>query len=412
MSLFRQEVIKAKQQQWMGEILLARPISLAFLTATALVIAIVLLSFLAWGEFTRKEHVIGRIVLTQGLAKVYSPVVGTVVQKLVNEGQVVKKGQPLYVISVERMTSKGDTQIAIGEEIAHKRQSLQAQLATQRRVYAEEEASLRKKIDDLQNQLVHLRGEIATQSKRLAINAASLARFRELSASNFISPSQLAEREQDNLEQQSRLQALQRTEISVSTDIATATSELKNAPLNARNQLANIERGISSVEQENFENEARREITVTALQDGQVTAVLSEIGQTVTPNAPMLTLLPSNPHFEAHLYVASRAVGFMQEGAQVQMRYEAFPYQKFGQYRGVIKSISRAALSPSELQLLNSPPETLYRVTVALDQQYVIAYGQQLHLQDGMQLEADVLLDKRKLYEWVLEPFYSLTGKM
>jgi len=32
-------------------------------------------------------------------------------------------------------------------------------------------------------------------------------------------------------------------------------------------------------------------------------------------------------------------------------------------------------------------------------------------LQAGMQLEADVELETRRLYEWVLDPLYTLTGK-
>ena len=41
-----------------------------------------------------------------------------------------------------------------------------------------------------------------------------------------------------------------------------------------------------------------------------------------------------------------------------------------------------------------------------------MAYGNAQPLQAGMVVEADVLQEKRKLYEWVLEPLYSLTGKL
>ncbi|MEI0692988.1 HlyD family secretion protein, partial [Pseudomonas aeruginosa] len=44
--------------------------------------------------------------------------------------------------------------------------------------------------------------------------------------------------------------------------------------------------------------------------------------------------------------------------------------------------------------------------------QAVTAYGQPRPLQSGMLLNADILQDTRRLYEWVLEPLYSLTGKL
>jgi len=93
------------------------------------------------------------------------------------------------------------------------------------------------------------------------------------------------------------------------------------------------------------------------------------------------------------------------------MRYQSFPYQKFGQYRGAIKDVSRTALSSADLQILGSSVETSFRATVALESDKVWAYGEALNLQDDMQLEADIQIDTRRLYEWVLEPLYTLTKR-
>ena len=56
--------------------------------------------------------------------------------------------------------------------------------------------------------------------------------------------------------------------------------------------------------------------------------------------------------------------------------------------------------------------EPLYRVTVRLAKQAITAYGKQESLKPGMALEADVLGERRKLIEWLLEPLYSLEGKI
>jgi membrane fusion protein len=50
-------------------------------------------------------------------------------------------------------------------------------------------------------------------------------------------------------------------------------------------------------------------------------------------------------------------------------------------------------------------------VIVKLDMQHVMAYGNPQPLQAGMQLEADILLDRRRLIEWVFEPVFSLTRR-
>jgi membrane fusion protein len=72
--------------------------------------------------------------------------------------------------------------------------------------------------------------------------------------------------------------------------------------------------------------------------------------------------------------------------------------------------VSRSATSASELTSLlgRTVSEPLYRVLVALDQQTVSAYGRLEPLKPGMTVDADILLDRRRLIEWVLEPLYGI----
>ena len=105
----------------------------------------------------------------------------------------------------------------------------------------------------------------------------------------------------------------------------------------------------------------------------------------------------------------------MHQGAPVLLRYHAYPFQKFGHGRGRVNSVSRTALAPSELNTtpgLGSTAEPLYRITVELSNQSVMAYGHPEALQVGMQVDADIMQERRRLYEWVLEGLYSLTGKL
>jgi len=102
----------------------------------------------------------------------------------------------------------------------------------------------------------------------------------------------------------------------------------------------------------------------------------------------------------------------------VRLRYQAYPYQKFGQASGRVQSVSRTAMPAGEIFTMgNVSPnsqnsEPFYRITVTLDRQSMTAYGQQQPLQAGMLLDADIMLERRRLYEWVLEPLLSLTGKL
>jgi membrane fusion protein len=119
------------------------------------------------------------------------------------------------------------------------------------------------------------------------------------------------------------------------------------------------------------------------------------------------------------LFSPSRDIGFVRPGQRVLLRYQAFPYQKFGQYEGVVSGVSRSALSPGDLsqQLpglssLYGVNEPVYRITVELKTQAATAYGATVPLQPGMQLEASVVMETRTLVEWMLEPLFTLTGTL
>lgn len=127
---------------------------------------------------------------------------------------------------------------------------------------------------------------------------------------------------------------------------------------------------------------------------------------------PLMSIIPDGAVMQAHLYAPSRAIGFIRPGNDVLLRYQAYPYQKFGHARGKVVSISRSAMSGDEISPAFNRGEAMYCITVSLRSQTMKAYGQAYSLQPGMLVDADILLEQRKLYEWALEPLFSLTGKM
>lgn len=156
--------------------------------------------------------------------------------------------------------------------------------------------------------------------------------------------------------------------------------------------------------------EADGELLLRAPVTGLVANRLVEAGQAVQPGQPILSLLPQGSELRAQLLVPSSAVGFVKSGDRVLLRYQAYPYQKFGAHEGTVIRISRSALAGSQKD--GDAQQSLYRVLVSLDQQGVLAYGTMEPLRPGMQLEADIMGERRKLYEWLLEPLYSVTGKL
>jgi membrane fusion protein len=391
-------------------------VSFAFLTAAAAGMALVVILFFAFGSYTRRTTVEGVVTPDTGLVKLYSKQPGVVLGKHVVEGQRVTRGQVLYTISTDlQSASAGDTQAALIEQARQRKASLQQELAKTRRLQGDERDTLTAKIAGLRTQLVGIDDQLASQRTRMSLAADAAARYAGLLAQDYISTDQAQQQEADLLDQRSKLNSLQRDRAGTAQLLKEAVNDLAGLSLKQQNQLSQIDRSVIDVDQSLIESEAKRELVIATPETGTATAVIAEPGQMADTSHPLASIVPADAHWQAYLFVPSAAVGFIHVGDPVLIRYQAFPYQKFGQYAASVVSIARTALSSSELATSGGPTgsdSTFYRITVALKSQHVTAYDKPQPLQAGMALQADVLQERRRLYEWVLEPLYSLTGKL
>jgi len=98
-------------------------------------------------------------------------------------------------------------------------------------------------------------------------------------------------------------------------------------------------------------------------------------------------------------------------GQEVKIKFDAFPYQKFGLYGGVVDQISKNIMIPGEVKLPVDLKEPVYKISVKLNKQTVTAFGREQHLQVGMLLQGDIVRHRSRIIDWVLEPLYSLKGR-
>ena len=410
--LFRPEVYAAQLAHLQGTIVLARPPAMWAFVATASVAALALVAFVTIGTYTRRETVSGTVASDLAVARVFPPVEGTVTRRLVKEGQHVRVGQPLFVLSTEtNRPTRGGAESAIARQLALRVAELEGERARREAIYTESYRAMKAKVLTLGESLAQARAAETLQAMKVAVADRNVGRLRKLGAEGFIPQTQLDDKEADLLEEKARLAADSKSVADGATALDAARSDLQNAPLDQKNQLSQLDRQISELRVEDIANDVHRQVAVTSQIEGIATTPLSDAGDVVSPATLLTSIQPEQARMLAYLYVPSRAIGFVKAGTPVDLRYDAFPYQKFGQYGGHVTEVSRTSLAPGVLKDLGTEHEGLYRVTVALDAQTVHANGETLTLQDGMKLEADLLLETRKIYEWMLEPLYSLTGR-
>ncbi|MEL7041549.1 MAG: HlyD family efflux transporter periplasmic adaptor subunit [Pseudomonadota bacterium] len=141
--------------------------------------------------------------------------------------------------------------------------------------------------------------------------------------------------------------------------------------------------------------------------DRKITGLQARVGEQSVSGMPLGVILPEDSLLIAEVYLPSRAIGFVETGQLVNIQYDAFPYQKFGIAYGEISQVASTAQLPREIGVASPTGETIYRVSISLEEQSISAFARRVPLQAGMELTADLMLENRRLIEWLLEPFVS-----
>lgn len=429
--LFRAEVLQQRQAQWLGSIRIARPPSFAWVTGVALLLALALASFATWGEVTRKARLPGLLVPGAGLISVSAPQAGQVAELLVREGQAVQKGQPLMRLKNERLLAEGgDAALLNARALAQRRTSLETERLLLQQQARQRQDAIADRLRSLQAEERQAEAELETNRLRVQLARKSHERFAELGRSGFVSEVQAQQKHEELLDLQLRERNAERSLQALRRDMQALRAESQSSQTALNTSLAQLERSVASLSQEHIEHEARMGLTLTAPQAGRISALTLHPGQAVQAGQTVLSLVPggvdeaealanklpssttSSAQLQAQLWAPSRTAGFVKPGQTVWLRYAAYPYQKFGMAEGVVLAVSESPLAPQDLPqgqaqaLLSAAQsnEPLYRISVQLKSQTFDTYGKPTELKAGLALEADVLQESRKVWEWALEP--------
>jgi membrane fusion protein len=329
------------------------------------------------------------------------------------EGGRVEAGQTIAVVVVPRATvAGGDTQAALAARLEQRAAGLESAQAAQGQLLDAQADGLARQLANARRELAQIEAEVATRQQQVRLADETLARLRRLREGQYVSELQVQQQQASALEQVGQMQVLQRQAIATRRLIAQFQQALRELPGQRQTSQAAFQRDFALLEQELVETQARGALAVVAPVSGVVATQLFKPGQAVQAGQPLLSVLPGDGTLEAELLVPSRAIGFIEPGDDVLLRYQAYPYQKFGHHRGRVARISRSTVNSAVPASGGTAAEPLYRISVALERQAITAYGKPEPLKPGMLLDADVLGERRTLIEWVLEPLYSLHGKL
>lgn len=401
-SLFRRQVTESLRSRSAGDIVLLPGRGSAMLAWATLLLLLAFALWVSQGTLTRRTSVQGQLEPAGGLLQLTAPESGVLQQAQAQEGQQVRRGQPLFVLGFERLGPQGQAlEAEARRQIERRRDSVAEEarrVADESRQLAEQ---LRRQRGILQLELQRLASQKQLQQAQLAAAQETAERYQSLLEGGFVSRDELLPRVLEANEARARLVLLEREQLALQREAAALDREADDSRARLAARQAELARAETLLAQELGEADSRQARVLTAPADGRLTLVQARAGQPVSAGQVLAQLVPDGVLLQARLYVPSRATGFVQAGMPVLLRYDAFPYQQFGQHAGQVLHLAGAPL------LAEGATEPLYPVLVALPAQSLQVQGQARPLRAGMGVQAELMQESRRIYEWALEPLLA-----
>lgn len=414
--MFRQEAIDNIKLKWRGRALLLPGVSVMVVAGSCLFFIAAFLSFIILGSYTRRVNVIGEISTYPRASNVYSGVQGVVVNQFVTVGQVIKAGDPIYKIDVSKSTHSG----VVSDNL---RQDISNQLERITQIISRLETSKNTTLSMLEKQKAQYikafqqSTEILQHAQEgVRIMKENMDSYQRYKNNGLINKDQLTNQVSLYYQQQNSLLNLASQNEQNMLQITSLESQIHTQAADFDNQIYKMELQRYDLQKELLNIDAGGAIIIRALADGRIDSLSVTVGQMVNPGDSLLQVIPKNiDHYTLVLWVPNDATPYIATGDRVNIRYEAFPAEKFGQFAGSVSGISRTPASPQEMQTYQGAPKGVitaampyYKVIVRPEKQTIEYDNKRLNLENGMKAESTLFLEKRKIYQWIFSPLYDM----
>lgn len=414
--LFRHQAVEFQKDRLYGDLVLLPKLSHTLILGFLLVWLVLAAFWLFSGSYARKSTVSGWVEPVGSVTKIYPRTVGTVKRILVEEGETVSEGQPLLLINGDQTLQDGKTfEEELLNQYSSQRRRLEVQLKRTVELYAYRAKDVGSRTKHLKADLALLKSQREVLGEQLSILNDRADKYRKLSSSGFVTSQQFNDIRNQLLGLRNELSSIDREINNKNNELSTLVTEESLLPLQEQSAIEDLKNKLSDIALRTSQIEVDRSHIIEATRTGIVSNLTVEEGDYLRPGTgvPLLSIVPKDAEMAVTLLVPVSAIGFVDTGLPIKMRYDAFPYQKFGLYEGKVSEISSSISLPNELT--SSPVRValpVYKVRASINQSEVLAYGGTIPLKSGMTVSADIQTDRRSLLEWIFDPVISLKGRL
>ncbi|MBA7843777.1 HlyD family secretion protein [Klebsiella sp. RHBSTW-00484] len=415
--IYRKEAIEYKKHYWRGKALLLAGLPTWLIFALSSIFLLCLITTVIFFTFTQRIDVRGEVITLPHSVNVFAPQQGFVVNQHVKVGDIVHKGQPLYELDVSRNTINGNVSTAQIEVINEKIANAQDIINKLSHNKAETLSALDKQIKTTRDSLAETNRMLANTQVGLKKMHNNLASYDKYLKDGMITKDQYNYQHSLYFQQQSAYQSLVSQKMQLESQLTQTNSDKVTKAADFDNQVSSQHNQINDYKNQLVESNANGNIIIKATTDGKIESLAVTKGQMVENGSSLAQIKPTGDiEYYLILWLPNNTIPYVRPGDTINIRYDAFPADKFGQFPGKVLSISSVPASRQEMAEYtnvnngtNQQELALYKAIIKIKDKTFSYNGKTLTLSNGLKAQAVVFLEERPLYMWMFTPFYKMT---
>lgn len=415
--LFRKEAIEYKKNHWKGRALLLAGLPSWIICLLSLAFFVILISTLIFCSYTQRTDVSGEVITLPHSVNVFSPQQGFVVKKHVEIGDLVEKGSPLYELDISRSTLTGNVTDAMNAAISEKITNAEEIINKIQSNKTETLDALKTQVKQYTESLKETWAMLNNANSGLAKMKANLSSYDSYLKQGLITKDQYNYQHSLYFQQQGTYQSLVSQKMQLESQLTQLKSDLIVKSADFDNQISSQKNQINDYKNQAVESNANGNVVIKATRAGKIESVAVTVGQMVDKGSSLVQIKPTgNIEYFLILWLPNNSIPYVKPGDTVNIRYDAFPSDKFGQFPGEVLSISSIPASRQEMSEYtnvsvegNQQELALYKAIIKIKDKTFLYNGKKLELSNGLKARAIVFLEERPLYMWMFTPIYKIT---
>ena len=392
---------------------------------------------IVWASFAQIDETVqgtGKLEPKAALKEVKAPLGGVVSEILVEDGEMVKKGQTLLTLDTNAARIKlkalelvynkvkadlalSKVQMGLNPDLASLNDNQRAKLKALEAEYNSRIQASEQGVTQAERAIDAAKAQLSASEDSLALRQSMLRDIEPLVREGAMARTQYLKEKQEVIRLEGDVKNQKANLKRLSAGLLEAQQKLiNNKALTRIDFSTKVEEGQKQIaELENQINETKMTLKYQRIK-APVNGVVFDLkpsvpGYVVSGNMPeaIVKIVPTD-NLVARIAITNREIGFIKIGQKAQVRVDAFPYNEFGDVKGSIGKIGSDVLPPDQTYNFFRFP-----VTVDMQRNYLDYKGKRLGLVSGMSVTANITLRQRPVIAIFTErvlPFWDSLEKL